>query len=862
MTTTIQYKHDTELNWFAIFKCYEVLTIYIMCIGEVSMKWKFTMIVVLFVLFTTSCSDSGKDNIETLEDKFNTQIPTQETAQNKIKQVQQEGVSDSELDNLVKSFVFPPMSTDRLNFDKGHEGLPIELINQLKEVVYNGTSDSLIYELNDESLMITAKDFAFKPNRSEDIEISEKELNDAIQNGASNFLIYKCDTNGDGTDEIIMIENLKYDYSHSNRAYILKKYEDKYVYAGYDYLGYYRCFALFKNNGEFYLVANFDDYKTKTTKAVGLFTLNGDNSGFMWLNNQYIYIRKTSDGYQYNLLYKNMNDSIVSDIQTYVNEIGTDLIYTDRTHKTFYGNETERNDLLGEARENNSQLIFWNINAVDVNNDGKEEFFDRKILYNGGGNVTETKVTWYNPDTKSVYPAPYTVWSPTQYFLTQQWFKTIAGKTVIFSLYHKKSEDTYLLDARINKNGQTIILLDYMINLETNIKLSDYWDYDDTNFVKIDYKDSDIEKAFPEDIDKKTKRLAAKVQGDFAPVNYKGKNIPNSLIVMLEKALFNRNFDKLNLVTASFEINIDSFYDKFGQYTDYNSKKDFDRYVRHIYKYNLDKNTYYLLVADSGGTARFVYIHIYKESEGELKVFDHWVSLDFNARVIKYNNDLYLIERSYNYYSKYTDTIHICRLVPDKIKDFVAIELKPNKFEWEEVFNNHQPYEKNITSYVTSIKDDLMAKSPIDDNIQIYLGDEKNKFDHDKKLRLKSVGGDHDYYEIDFNNDGESEYFERHFWFPSNYTTLLLINNFYKFTDKRTISINGDFNRDNSTLIQLWFKEIEGKVFTFRLFLNDGYNYFLNVSLVEDTNITQVQSYLIVPKNEFNISTQERKTSY
>lgn len=833
-----------------------------MCIEVVSMKWIMTVIVVLFLLFATSCSDSGKDNGETLGDKFNTEIPTQKTTLNKIDEVQQEEITDSELDNLVKNFVFPPRATDKLNFDEDREGLPIELINQLKEAVYNGNSDSLIHELNDKNLMITAKDFAFKPNRSDDIDIFEQDLNDAIQNGATNFLIYKCDTNRDGNDEIIMIQNLKYDYSHSNRAYILKKYGDKYVYAGYNYLGYYRCFALFKNNGKFYLVANYDDYKTKTTKAVGLFALSGDNSGFMrLLNNQHTYIRKTNNGYQYNLLYKNINAPIVSDIQTYVNEIGADLIYTDRTHKTFYGNERERNGFLGEARDNNSQLIFWNINAVDVNNDGKDEFFDRKILYNGGGNVTETKVNWYNPSTKSVYPAPFTVWSPNQYFLSQQWFKTIAGKTVIFSLYHKNSEETYLLDARINENGQTIILLDYMINLETNIELSDYWDYDDTNFVKIDYKDLDIEKAFPKDIDKRTKRLAAKVQGDFAAVNYKGKNIPNSLIVLLEKALYNNSFDKLNLNSASFKINRDDFHVKFGQYTDYDSKKDFDRYVSHIYKYNIDKNTYYLLVADSGGTARFVYINIYKESDGKLKVLNDWVSLDLNARVIKYNNDLYFIERSYNYYSKYTDTIFICRLVPDKIKDFVAIELKPNKFEWEEVFNNHQPYKKSITSYVASIKDDLMAKSPIDDNIQVYFGDEKNKFDHDKNLRLKSVGGDHDYYEIDFNNDGEPEYFERHFWVPSNYTTLSLLNNFYKFTDKRTISINGDFSRENSNLIQLWFKEIEGKVFTFRLFLNDGYNYFLSVSLVEDTNITQVQSYLIVPKNEFNISTQEREAS-
>ncbi len=823
------------------------------------MKRILTIIIVLFVLFATSCSGSGKDNGEISADEFNTKIPVQEVTQNKIDEVKQEEIRDSELDNLVKSFVFPPMSADNLSFDEGIPGLPFELINQLKEAVYNGTSDTLIQELNDRSLMITAEDFAFKPNPSDDIDIAEKQLNDVMQNGAADFFIYQCDTNGDGIDEIIMIQNLEYDYSNSNCAYILKKSGDKYVYAGHDYPGYYRCFAILKNNDRFYLITNYDDYQTKTTKAVGIFALNGDNSGFMWLlNNQHTYLRKTIDGYQYNLLYENINAPMISELQTYINEIGTDLVYTDRTHGTFYGNETERNDLLDEEGNSNYVSDFRNIHAVDVNNDGQDEFFDRKILYDAGGDIMETKVNWYNPKTKSGYPAPFTVWSPAGYFLTQQWFKTMNGKTVIFSLYHKTSEDTYLLDARINEDGQTIILLDYMINLQINIELSDYWNYNDTNFVEIVYNDPDIEKAFPEDLNKRTKSFAAKVQGDFAAVNYKDENIPNSLIVQAEKALFNENFDEFSGM-VSFEINKDDFYDNFEQYTGYDSKEGFDSYVSHIYKYKLDNNTYFISVADSGGSARFVDINIYKESDDGLTVLDNWHSLDINARVIKYNGALYFIESSYNYYSKYTDTINIYKLVPEKIKDYVTIELKPKQFEWEEVFNNQQSYDKSISSYIDSIKNDLMDKSPINDNIQLYLGDEKNKYNEDKQLRLKSVGGDHDYYEIDFNNDGETEYFEKHFWFPSNYTTLYLINNFYRFTDKRTISINGDFDRDNSTLIQLWFKELEGKVFTFRLFLNDKYNYYLNVSLVEGTNITQVQSYLIVPKNEFSISTQERR---
>jgi hypothetical protein len=458
--------------------------------------------------------------------------------------------------------------------------------------------------------------------------------------------------------------------------------------------------------------------------------------------------------------------------------------------------------------------------------------------------------------THSVYPAPYTVWSSTGYFLTQQWFKVINEKTVIFSLYHNNSEDTYLLDARINENGQTTILLDYMINLETKIELSDEWYFEETNFVVVYYNDVDYIKAFPEDIDERTNSFARKVQGDFAAVNYYDKDIPNGLITLAEKALFYDDIDRLNISTATFEISIDEYWDKFGHlWYDY---ENFKGPVCHIYKYKVDNNTYYLTIDDYGGSEGLYDISIKKESDGDLIDTGYWQTLDINARVIKYNNALYFVQSEYNYYSKYTDTICIYKLIPGKIKDYVKINLQPKEFEWEKVFNNHQSYDKSISSYVDSIKNDLMNKSPINDDIQIYMGDENNKYNENKRLRLKSVGGDYDYYEIDFNNDGEPEYYDKKLMFPyNNYETLYLENNFYKFIDNRIMSIYGDFERECGSLIQLWFKEIEGKVFTFRLFLDDGYNYFLNVSLIEDTNKTQVQSYLIVPKREFDISTHE-----
>ena len=130
--------------------------------------------------------------------------------------------------------------------------------------------------------------------------------------------------------------------------------------------------------------------------------------------------QKAGTGYRYQMLYKNDNEPLSDEVQAYIDEIIIDLIYTDRTRKTFFGNEKNRDDLLSEARRHCKDRIFWGLFAIDVDNDGQEEFFDRKILHNGGSDMTETTVTWYDPEINQVYATPFDIWEPAHYYLTQQ----------------------------------------------------------------------------------------------------------------------------------------------------------------------------------------------------------------------------------------------------------------------------------------------------------------------------------------------------------------------------------------------------------------------------------------------------------
>ena len=52
----------------------------------------------------------------------------------------------------------------------------------------------------------------------------------------------------------------------------------------------------------------------------------------------------------------------------------------------------------------------------------------------------------------------------------------------------------------------------------------------------------------------------------------------------------------------------------------------------------------------------------------------------------------------------------------------------------------------------------------------------------------------------------------------------------------------------NIELVQIWFKKIANKVFTFRIYHISDYNYMLDVSLIEGNNVIQIRNDIISPQ--------------
>lgn len=764
--------------------------------------------------------------------------------------IRREAFQNASLDRLVEEFCFPDRIYEGLKHGTDMGAFPPDIVNGFGEALHGDTVLELLASMNNEELMITAEDFIFHPYMGDDVSYHERLLNEVMSEGASGVEFYKCDVSGDRTEEIIA-HGGKDALKGEGYIFLLKSLDDGYVYAGFDYIGSHSGTAIFKYESIPYMAVSYDRDKT-TAETIGLFSLSGEGENGWSITKECLYLQRKYTGCNSYVLYESVDSPLAKRVCAYAEEICADLIFADRMDACFVGDEAKSTGLAENAWENNEELKFRDIFAVDIDNDGLEEYFTRDIHKH---DRYDSRISWYDPETWTVCAPPLNVWTPTGFYASQMWVRIMEGKTVAFFLYQKEQEDIYLLDARICEEGRTTPLLDLMIDLQCIVDTSNQRDYVDFFEERTDYYDPDHDKAFPGDLTETAKRLSARVQGPFQAVQFEQENVPAELIVGLERALFWETPDLEGVGIMMPEADPDVFFDL----TDAEDREVFYRYNNHIYEFAMDDGDYYLTVTDSGGTAGFAYISMYRKENGVLtEVFDT-STLDMDARVLQYGGEKYLVERYYNYYSKYGDTCYIGRLTPNGIGDYVRITFLPEEFIWEKRYDAGIACSGKISAYVDSVKEELMAASPITDDIRVFMGDESSDIGHEELLRLRSLTGGTEFDWIDMDNDGEEEYLERHHWFPSNSTLLHLVANVFQISEGRTKRMNFEFDEGRETLLQLWFKEFEGKVFTFRLYLINGYNYLLNVSLIEGTEITQVQSYIIVPKRSFAIKSEKKQ---
>ena len=731
-------------------------------------------------------------------------------------------------------------------------GFPIELVSDLKERMYQEDADSCIRylnHLNDRDYRITHDEFFSL------LDMTDETTKYMFNTDRSGYVFYGCDTDGDGIDELIAFE--KDGRGTSSYIYMLTKGEEGYTYLNSNYLDDVRLFSLFQYENAFYYAAScYDD--SAGTVNLQMFMLNRN---FFKLSNivDSICFNRTFDISEPDLLYRNENHPDIRLVQDYLGDILYDVVYANRAKETFHGDEwaylNEERPFPNEDTDSwdydtEDQAIDWSrMYRMDMNNDGNDEIFTKSPP--GYQQPFAHRVNWYDGDFRPC-PASVEEWEDEDYRSVDMWFKNINGKIVTFTLYQEiQSGLQYLIDARIQERDEHTILMDYMVVLEpTDIRVTEFGIGTDVSIYKpLIYQDPDLDKAFPYNLQDMAEVFLLKVQGPSVTIE-NNCDIPDDFTEILEGLLTDGSLDDLNseLGMELYRMNENTFHSRYGAYTGY-AESTLEGGTQSVYQITLGSTDYFLLL-QYNAAGKVGDLHIYQKAAGRLTYVITYQPTHLWAKVIEYSGKLYIAERPSPWYEypRYLDSTRIHQLIPEGGQD-ILIDAVPETYQWQKIYDNQAYYGPAVTGYLEGIKTELMDLPYLTKEDAIYLGDETPEIDQDKLLRLGSVTSPYDtFYKIDFNNDQKDEYILKSKSYNSIYTGI------YQFTLKGIAGLGYD-EKAGGTLgrpVQLWFKEIEGKVFTFRLYYDvESYYYILNISLIEGTGITQVQTYMIVPKVDY-----------
>lgn len=228
------------------------------------------------------------------------------------------------------------------------------------------------------------------------------------------------------------------------------------------------------------------------------------------------------------------------------------------------------------------------------------------------------------------------------------------------------------------------------------------------------------------------------------------------------------------------------------------------------------------------------------------------------GKVIQYEDDFYYIFMEYNYMLKIYDKIRMYKLGLNAASENIIIKYLPKKFIWKNIYNTNTNYNSSLDDYVESIKDTITS----DEYLEIGLGTGADVFYGDEEEVTDSLLSDEvkDYFKIDFANLGVPVYMTKSVFTSSDYrSTQHLRAKFYiyNYQDDSYVELEnlelGKYLPVDIELEQMWFKKINNKVLTFRIYHISDYNYVLNIVLIEGDNVTQLRTDIFSPQRKFEI---------
>lgn len=389
-----------------------------------------------------------------------------------------------------------------------------------------------------------------------------------------------------------------------------------------------------------------------------------------------------------------------------------------------------------------------------------------------------------------------------------------------------------------------------------NVVNGDSGDYEQIyNMLNWDKLQENMFSPWPDEISGNNEDIwHSDIDAEIVEIEYEG-TFPKELVNELGNILMENSMqEKQSMAENSDYLDL---LEKYGGYEYKTALEDENDNFLNCFKYNVNEKEYFLTIYDSGGSAGFCYAVLSENIRGEMEAI---ASFDMQnkgrGQVICYEDDYYYVYLFYNDNLKYYDGIYLYRLGPDVAEDNLYIHCIPQEYLWDSQVDK-EDYDKNeITDCIEEIKGTLLSGNYIevgqDANWLLQIEDDSKQVED-----FPLSNGDEKYYMIDFANIGIPVYFQRTIFMPSNYySTVHMEGQFYLYDDNRRKEMELstlNFSESENQLVQMWFREINNKIYTFQIYHLKGYYYLLSVRYIEGDHMTVVRQDVMIPQFCFEI---------
>ena len=275
----------------------------------------------------------------------------------------------------------------------------------------------------------------------------------------------------------------------------------------------------------------------------------------------------------------------------------------------------------------------------------------------------------------------------------------------------------------------------------------------------------------------------------------------------------------------------------------------------------------YAFLYHSGGSNGALSVCLTELIDNELVWISKFeVQNDGEGRVILYEGEFYYVFLQLNYNLKEYDGIRIHKLGDDSGAENLLIRYLPEQYICKKLYSDlvDMPDEQTgefLDEYVEKIIKEFMSNGYLDVGTErygmdVYYGDEEKT--EDIVLEPYDI-----VYKMDIANCNTPVYIWKTEYVPSNIGTSEYLKIRFYLYDMQTDSVveleqlSEDKGSSGIDLVQMWFKEIDEKVYTFRIYHICDYNYMMNVVLLNKDKVNQLGTYVLLPQRVFVLTEGE-----